>query len=866
MRFNTNTRATFAFATLMFGLQMLAPLNAEAQFFKRNKKTEQSEDKKSNSPKHKTISEITKNAEEFDGLFTMYRDTITGESWMSISEDAFTKEFIYFSQVEDGILETGKFRGSYGASKVISFNKEYERIEILQENTRYYFNPESPLSKADNANINTPILASLKIVAKDKATDSTETKYLVSGDLIFLSEKISMIKPPSHGPRKSALGKLSKDKTKILEINNYPENLEVVVDYFFDNPNPSGRSSAFTDSRYISVSYRHALLQMPEEDGFTPRKDDARIGYFMTQVNDMTSPDLTPWNDMIHRWRLEKKDPEAALSEPVKPITWWIENTTPYEFRDYIKTGVEKWNLAFEKIGFKNAIVVKIQPDDADWDAGDIRYNVLRWTSSPSTPFSGYGPSFVNPRTGEILGADVMLEFAGMAGRLWKAGVFETDGMRLSTRERTAQMINMCNAGSVMAENTLFSLAAMQVLSFDDSDHDEFIRQTLHRLSLHEVGHTLGFSHNMHASTMLSPDELKDPEVVASNGMCNSVMEYPAINFARNPEDQTLYYDDSPGPYDYWIVEYGYSTGLDDAEAEDARLEAILSKSTSPLLQFGNDADDMRRAGSGINPDVNIYDLSNDPVAYASERCELVNDLLGDFVEKFTDSGKTYNEVRTAYLSLTGEYAVQLRVMTRQIGGVRYNRSGTKFMDGNTPFTPVSLKDQKAALAALDKYAFSPNAFDAANDCYAYLQQQRRGFGFFGKGEAPRIHSRVLSAQKGALAHLLHPVVLQRLTDSGMYGNEYDIATYMNDLTDAIFKSDLRKSVNTFRQQLQVTYVEALINALDVKKKYDRIARGVILQQLNNIDRVEKNAYSPDNLTSAHRSHIRHLIDQAWQH
>lgn len=864
MRLSTNTRASFVLATLMFGLQILAPFHAEAQFFKRKKNTEQSKDKESS--KSKTIGEITKNAEKFEGLFTMYRDTITGESWMAISEEAFKQEFIYFSQVEDGVLETGNFRGNYRSSKVISFHKDYERIEIHQESTRYYFNPESPLSKSDNANINTPILASLKIEAKDEATDSVTATYLVSGDLVFLSEKISMIKAPNHGSRKSALGKLSKDKTKILEINNYPENLEIVVDYVFDNPNPTGRSSAFTDSRYISVSYRHALLQMPEEDGFTPRKDDARIGYFMTKVNDMTSPSSTPWNDVIDRWRLEKKNPELELSEPIEPITWWIENTTPYEFRDYIKTGVEKWNLAFEKIGFKNAIVVKIQPDTANWDAGDIRYNVLRWTSSPTTPFSGYGPSFVNPRTGEILGADVMLEYAGMAGRIWKAEVFETDGMQLTSRERTAQMIYMCNAGSVMAEHTLFSLAAMQVLSFDDADHDEFVRQTLHRLSLHEVGHTLGFSHNMHASTMLSPDELKDPEVVAINGMCNSVMEYPAINFARNPEDQTLYYDDSPGPYDYWLIEYGYSTGLDDIDAEDARLEEILAKSTSPLLKFGNDADDMRYSGSGINPDVNIYDLSNDPVAYATERCELVNDLLGEFVEKFADSGKNYHEVRRAYLSLTGEYAIQLRVMTRQIGGVRYDRSGTEFMGDKTPFTPVSLIDQKAALTALAKYAFAPDAFDAADDCYAYLQQQRRGFGFFGQGEAPRIHSRVLSAQYGALGHLLHPIVLQRITDSGLYGNEYDIATYMNDLTDIIFKHDLRKSVNTYRQQLQVKYVESLIKALDVKERYDRIARGVILQQLNNIDRFEKSAYSPDALTGAHRLHVRHLIDQAWQH
>ena len=113
-----------------------------------------------------------------------------------------------------------------------------------------------------------------------------------------------------------------------------------------------------------------------------------------------------------------KKDPQAAISDPVEPITWWLENTTPLEFRDMITAAALSWNIAFEKAGFSNAIVVKQQPDDAEWDAGDIRYNVLRWTSSPNPPFGGYGPSFTNPRTGQIIGADIMLEFSFLTNRL----------------------------------------------------------------------------------------------------------------------------------------------------------------------------------------------------------------------------------------------------------------------------------------------------------------------------------------------------------------------------------------------------------------------------------------------------------------
>jgi hypothetical protein len=863
-----STKNFFRALALVFASLIIIPDSSDAQLFKRKKKNENLKDEiLSLKSDFKSISEITESAEMLEGLFTVYRDTLSGESWMVLSESALDSEFIYFSQVEDGVLQTGNFRGSYRGSKVISFERHFDRIEVRSENTSYYFNPESPLTKTEHANINTPILASLKIAAKDLGNDTTEALYLISSDAIFLSEKVTMIKPPSRPGSKSPLGKLSQDKTKITDFNNYPENLEVVVDYVYDNPNATTGGTAITDARYITVSYRHAILEMPAE-GFTPRRDDARIGFFMTEVNDMTSTSSTPWNDMIHRWRLVKKNPDAKLSEPVKPITWWIENSTPYEFRDYIKTGVEKWNLAFEQIGFKNAIVVKIQPDDATWEAGDIRYNVLRWTSSPSVPFSGYGPSFVNPRTGEILGADVMLEFAGMAGRLWKSSVFtdtqeETDD--ISTRARTAELMNRCDVGSSMAHNALFSISAMKVLDLDAEEHAEFVRQTLHRLSLHEVGHTLGLSHNMHASTMLSPDELKDPDVVAVNGMCNSVMEYPAINFARNPEDQTLYYDDSPGPYDYWVIEYGYSEGLKDPELEAVRLESILSKSNSELLQFGNDADDMRSTGRGINPDVNIYDLSNDPVSYASERCELVNDLYFGLVDKYATEGKSFNDLNRAYMTLRNEYAIQLRVMTRQIAGIRYNRSGPDNIGSEMPFTPVSEADQKAALAALTKYAFDAHAFDAAESTYAYLQQQRRGFGFYSYSEDPKIHSHVLSSQMSAIVHLTHPNVLQRISDTRLYGNDYDVASYISDLTDAVFKYDLNKSVNTFRQNLQIAYVELLLKADDSKSRYDRVSKGVIIHELKAIYKSQWDARSPNALTRAHRDHIIHLIDQAWK-
>ena len=829
--------------------------------------------KKVGKDKAKTTAAFTKDFKLNEGLFNLYQDTAKGSMYMHIPAEAMENEFIYFSQVEDGVVSSGFFRGSYRGSKVVTFHRHFGQLEVHAENTNFHVDADNALSKAAQANLNTPILASLKIEAEDS------TGVVVSADALFLKEELQMVKPPSRPGRKSALGKLSKTKSKVVAVANYPMNTELSVDYVYDNGSPSVGGPEFEDGRYVTVGYRHALLPMPGE-GFVPRPDDPRIGFFMTEVDDLTGVSATPWKDMIHRWRLEKKDPSAAMSEPVKPITWWIENTTPEEFRPIIKEGVEKWNQAFEPLGFTNAVVVKVQPDDAEWDAGDVRYNVLRWTASPSPPFSGYGPSFVNPRTGEILGADIMLEYGGMVGRLWRAEVFSKAGMideamdeeyaeleadmeGRSSREVLAEQMSRCHAGTVMGRNSLVAAAAMRAYNFTDEEHAEFVRQTLHRLVLHEVGHTLGMSHNMHASTMLSPEELKDASKVEEHGMCNSVMEYPSINFARNKSEQTRFYDDSPGPYDKWVIEYGYSVGLDDEDAEASRLSAILERSIDPLLKFGNDADDMRSTGRGINPDVNIYDLSSDPVAYASERCELVNDLLPTLVENFAPGVDSHQEVLRAYYALTGEYATQLRIMTRQIGGVRYNRATPEQLDGAAPYTPVSEADQTAAMKALAKYAFAPDAFEAQADVLAYLQAQRRGFGFFGGGEDPKVHARVAGAQRGALAQLVHPNVLMRILDSGLYGNTYDLSSCMDDLTEAIFKADLRTSVNTYRQGLQLMHVKALIKSLDDKSRLNGVAQSVVLAQLRRIDRQQRDAASPDGLTRAHRAHLRQLIDVA---
>ena len=369
-------------------------------------------------PKKKSMEEALKNKKEIAGLFTLYQDTTNGKLSMLIAKEQLEKEFIHFVHGLNGQINAGVLKGGYRGARVMKLNRYFNRIEFEVQNDAFWFDPESPLSKAADANISTAILASSVIVAEK------DGKVLIEIDNVFLTEALHQISrgfvPGGNNKNPFRLGKLSRERTKYVGLHNYPENTDLVVQYVYSNPVPTnwGSDRGLTDARSANVTIQHSFIQMPEND-YTPRFEDVRVGYFATQVTDMTTPDdVTPYRDLIHRWHLVKKNPDQSISEPVEPIVWWIENTTPLEFRGAIQEGVLAWNQAFEAAGFRNAVQVKVQPDDAAWDAGDIRYNVLRWTSSPRPPFGGYGPSFVNPRTGQILGADVMLEYVYFTNRV----------------------------------------------------------------------------------------------------------------------------------------------------------------------------------------------------------------------------------------------------------------------------------------------------------------------------------------------------------------------------------------------------------------------------------------------------------------
>lgn len=846
-------------------IALLMPQNIDAQRKnKKNKKEPVVAIKKPEKPKKKTIADLVKSSKETDGLFKIYQDTITGSLQMVITEDQINKEYIYFTQVADAPGDLGFMgRGIYGSSSVFKIKKYFNKIEFVTQNTSFYFDPSNAISKSKDANISEGIMTSIKIEAFDKE----KSLYLIKADGIFLKETLAQIKPskrPGTPPNAFSLGNLDKDKTKINAIRNYPENTNLEVKYVYSKGSTlNGGSNAVADGRNVSIKILHSLIAMPDND-YQIKFDDPRVGYFMTQVNDQSSKSATPYRDLVHRWNLVKKDPNAAISEPVEPITWWMENSTPKEIRPIIKKAGEQWNIAFEKAGFKNAIVIKEQPDNADWDAGDIRYNVLRWTSSPRTMFGGYGPSFVNPRTGQILGADIMLEYSVLGNSLKNEKLFEKAALNTFYDEMN-QKINSkgnnqyCVAGQMAQLNNMFGAIANTAFNVSPLEKSKMVNEFLHFLILHEMGHTLGLNHNMKSSQLHSLTDVNNEAITSKSGLTGSVMDYPAINYNIDRENQGQYWTTIPGPYDIWAIQFGYQS------MSNSEMEALLSKSTQPELAFGNDADDMRSPGKAIDPRVNVGDMSNNAIQYSIDRIKLANQVGKEVLSKYKaqESGKSYQLLRNSYFVLTGQQAGSANTISRYIGGVYIDRATNGQQGSTKPYTPVEKEKQVKAMKALNDFVFAKNAFTVPNELYNYIAGQRRGFNFFANSEDPKIHGRVLGIQRNILRHLLHPNTLQRITDSELYGNMYKLSEMMSALNNAVFKADIYGNVNSFRQNLQMEYTKMLINMLTGKQKgrFTNSAKSMALYNLKNIRTM---AAPSGNISSrAHKQHLRTLIDNA---
>ncbi|MDA9221181.1 zinc-dependent metalloprotease [Gammaproteobacteria bacterium] len=740
---------------------------------------------------------------ELNGFMNILHETEEDKYYLIIEEDKINKEFIYFAYILNGPQDVGASGGSMGDGSILEFRKFKDDIGLYKINTKYKYEDSNKISQSKLTNIIEAFMGRFKVVVKE------DNKYLISADKLFLSEMLTSVTP--NIPKEYMeyydlnIGKIDKSKTYINDVRNYPKNTAIEINYGFFNPRPKpgGSVDAVADKRYTFISARHLFVEMPD-DKFEPRIADQRIGYFSEKVTDLSSYDSYPARDLMNRWRLIKKNPEAELSEPVEPIVYWVENSTPEEIRPFVVKGIEGWNAAFEKAGFKNAVVAKIQPDDAEWDAGDIQYNVVRWASTPNPQFSGYGPSIANPRTGEIIAADIVQEF------------------------------NAIKRGYTYRKLWGYT---------EDNDP---LEQWIVSLTMHEVGHTLGLRHNFKSSWIYNADDIHNVSITGKSHI-GSVMDYDPINLAPAGTPQGNFFPHGPGIYDKWAIEFGYTPNMTDEERD-----LILAKASIPEYVFGTDGDAMGSPGSNTDPRAKRYDLSGDPVTYTSRRIEILDAKIKELPSIFLVDGNTSTEFRSNFFSLVREKGRFMEGVSRLIGGVYSNRTvnGTDL----TPFEAVAYEDQKKAMSLITSKLLSNDAFIFDENILKYLQYEKRAaYSSSERGnEDPQLHEVVLGLQGRVLAHILHPRVMTRLVDSSQYGNTYLPNEVLDDLQEGIFVA--KEVPTTFKMNLQSNYVDGLIKGLS-DSDYDEISRSAIYNSLIKIETFTKRLYGTDEL----KNHLKFL-------
>ncbi len=338
--------------------------------------------------------------ERTDGLLPVYRNGDESELLIGVPIGNPDRNYIFSTYVERSVAP---FTGAYTQNSVVRFKRIGEKLQLIETASNLTFAPTSPLARTREISQSDSKVTSLKITCADDEFLYAEIK----------EKTLRELAKPLFNTFKSVVGFLSSGDidASINSVQGYPENINISIDYDID-AQKSVRGAA--NNRSFTARVFHSFIALPD-DGYETRKEDPSVGYFTVSKRDLTRLDTLEQDSLIRRWRLKKKNPDAKLSEPVEPITFWIENTTPYAFRDYIRDGVLAWNDAFEAAGFKNALQIKQQPDDADWDAGDISYNVIRWEASPYfSERAGFGPSIIDPRTGEIIAADILLNFTAL--------------------------------------------------------------------------------------------------------------------------------------------------------------------------------------------------------------------------------------------------------------------------------------------------------------------------------------------------------------------------------------------------------------------------------------------------------------------
>ncbi len=712
---------------------------------------------------------VMRDAKRFGGMLTAWQKD--EKVWLELSEHDFNVPFFLSPKIAGGIGEGsvlgGLMGGRTGAGRAqwVEFRRVHNQVQLIARNAQYVAKAGTPEARAIAAAFSPSLLGSTPVASQphpDRKTVLIDANALFMGDMLGIGAQLQRTYRQGYGldPRNSA----------ILSVRTQPDLLAVQVQSHFatgslSEAQPGAAVSpsvprTLPDARSLFVQIHYSLSRLPEKP-MAPRAADARLGHFLSTVDDY-SDDLarTPRLRHIHRWRLEKKDPAAALSEPVKPITYWIDRNVPQRYRAPITAGILEWNKAFEPLGFKDAIVVKVQPDDATFDTLDTGVASIRWMTNASAVFGAVGPVHVDPRSGEILDADIAIEsLSSRAIRTLRSQVL-THASPVSGSSDSA-----CQHADLAGEQLGYALDVLALRDGLDPAGPEtqaFVEAYLKDVTMHEVGHTLGLRHNFRASTVYSDAQLSDPEFSRTHALSGSVMDYSAVNLPGRGQAAVSPFLTTLGPYDHWAIEYAYRPLA--VEQESAELTRIAARSSEPELAYGTDEDNL----FGVDPESLQGDLGNDPVVFARKRIAIARDLLRRLEARPVAEGD-YPALRRGVSYALRDVARVSGVLLRQIGGLRTLRDAPG--SGRDPLTPVVAERQLAALDTLLAEVLAPDSLGVSPALQRRLAPDylERADALFSGGAAVATDftpmTQLSDLQRSVLAQLMSEGVALRLLD-----------------------------------------------------------------------------------------------------